>query len=125
VEKLAPKVWIFENVPGFQRSYTAYWTRGMTSIHPEENRFLSPRESARIQSFPDRFIFPGTTIENYTQICNAVPPLVARAYGRYLLKVLLGQEIPAIPWDCSHKTSNQLVALSKKEQNPIQLRLPI
>lgn len=108
-----------------QPSYTAYWTRGMTSIHPEENRFLSPRECARIQSFPDRFIFHGTTIENYTQICNAVPPLVARAYGRYLLKVLLGQEIPAIPWDCSHKTSNQLVALSKKEQNPIQLRLPI
>ncbi len=60
-------------------SYTAYWTRGMTSIHPVQHRFLTPRECARIQSFPDRFVFHGTTIENYTQICNAVPPLLANA----------------------------------------------
>lgn len=60
-------------------SYTAYWTRGMTSIHPEQHRFLTPRECARIQSFPDKFKFYGSTIENYTMICNAVPPLLARA----------------------------------------------
>lgn len=69
-------------------SYTAYWTRGMTSIHPEQHRFLTPRECARIQSFPDSFIFKGTTIENYTQICNAVPPLVAYAVAKHL-QVLL------------------------------------
>ena len=63
-------------------SWTAYWTRGMTSIHPEFDRFLTPRECARIQSFPDRFIFQGSTIENYTQICNAVPPLLAKAIGK-------------------------------------------
>lgn len=62
-------------------SYTAYWTRGMTSIHPELNRFLSPRECARIQSFPDRFVFKGNTIEHYTQICNAVPPIFAECLG--------------------------------------------
>ena len=67
-------------------SYTAYWTRGMTSIHPEQHRFLSPRECARIQSFPDRFHFCGTTIENYTQICNAVPPLLARAIADSVCK---------------------------------------
>jgi len=78
-------------------SYTAYWTRGMTSIHPEQDRFLSPRECARIQSFPDRFIFKGATIENYTQVCNAVPPLVARAFGRYLLKVLTGKVVSLNP----------------------------
>ena len=65
-------------------SYTAYWTRGMTSIHPEQHRFLSPRECARIQSFPDRFVFEGKTIEHYTQICNAVPPLFASAMARHL-----------------------------------------
>ena len=65
-------------------SYTAYWTRGMTSIHPEQHRFLTPRECARIQSFPDSFVFHGTTIENYTQICNAVPPLMALAIGQAL-----------------------------------------
>lgn len=63
-------------------SYTAYWTRGMTSIHPFEDRFLSPRECARIQSFPDRIHFTETSISNYRLVCNAVPPLVARAWGR-------------------------------------------
>ena len=67
-----------------QPSYTAYWTRGMTSIHPELNRFLSPRECARIQSFPDRHIFEGNTIEHYTQICNAVPPVFAKALAEHI-----------------------------------------
>lgn len=69
-------------------SYTAYWTRGMTSIHPEQHRFLTPRECARIQSFPDRHHFMGTTIENYTQICNAVPPLLAEAIAKQVFSQL-------------------------------------
>ena len=74
-------------------SWTAYWTRGMTSIHPEQDRFLSPRECARIQSFPDRWAFHGTTIENYTQVCNAVPPLLARAIGQSLRSGLEGASV--------------------------------
>lgn len=66
-------------------SYTAYWTRGMTSIHPFEDRFLSPRECARIQSFPDRVIFTETSISNYRLVCNAVPPLLARAWGQAVI----------------------------------------
>lgn len=100
-------------------SYTAYWTRGMTSIHPEQHRFLSPRECARIQSFPDGFYFQGTTIENYTQICNAVPPLVARAFGRYLLNLLHGKDIPAIPWQSDN------LRQSIAPNFPLQLRLPL
>jgi DNA (cytosine-5)-methyltransferase 1 len=69
----------YRRAPKDRPSWTAYWTRGMTSIHPEQHRFLSPRECARIQSFPDRFVFHGSTIENYTQVCNAVPPILARA----------------------------------------------
>ena len=69
-----------------QPSYTAYWTRGMTSIHPTQHRFLSPRECARIQSFPDRFEFHGRTIENYTQVCNAVPPLLANAVAESVMR---------------------------------------
>ena len=69
----------YRRAPKERPSWTAYWTRGMTSIHPEQHRFLTPRECARIQSFPDWFDFKGTTIENYTQICNAVPPLIAQA----------------------------------------------
>ncbi|MEA5522934.1 DNA cytosine methyltransferase [Limnoraphis robusta] len=110
-------------------SYTAYWTRGMTSIHPEADRFLSPRECARIQSFPDQFIFKGTTIENYTQVCNAVPPLVARAFGRYLLNILKGQNIPATPWDITRHSENDngrdnLDTKINQENFPIQLKLP-
>ena len=45
--------------------------------HPELNRAITPREAARIQSFPDDFIFLGTKTEICRQIGNAVPPLLA------------------------------------------------
>lgn len=79
-------------------SFTAYWTRGMASIHPEQDRLFSPRECARIQSFPDRFVFCGTTIENYTQVCNAVPPLMAYAFGREIRRCIMGEVISEIPF---------------------------
>lgn len=48
-------------------------------IHPFQNRALTPREGARVQSFPDRFIFKGTTAQIVKQIGNAVPPLLGKA----------------------------------------------
>ncbi|WP_422091320.1 DNA cytosine methyltransferase [Tenacibaculum ovolyticum] len=48
-------------------------------IHPFENRGLSVREAARLQSFPDDFIFQGTLMYMQQQIGNAVPPLLAKA----------------------------------------------
>ena len=72
-------------------SFTAYWTRGMTSIHPTQHRFLSPRECARLQSFPDSYVFHGATIQNYTQVCNAVPPLLAQAIGQHILQIGQGR----------------------------------
>jgi len=51
-------------------------------IHPIENRRYNVREIARIQSFPDTFVFPETTITNkYKVIGNAVPPLLANSIG--------------------------------------------
>lgn len=50
-----------------------------TNNHPCLNRAITPREAARIQSFPDRFVFVGTKVAIRQQIGNAVPPLMAKA----------------------------------------------
>ena len=50
---------------------------GLRCIHYSQNRALSPREGARIQSFPDWFRFSGSRTDVTKQIGNAVPPLLA------------------------------------------------
>jgi len=54
---------------------------GLMFIHPTQNRSLTPREAARIQSFPDWFRFPSSRTSAFRLIGNAVPPLVAEAVG--------------------------------------------
>ncbi len=48
------------------------------NLHPEQMRVLSNREAARLQSFPDDFVFTGSKASQYKQIGNAVPPLLGR-----------------------------------------------
>jgi len=57
-------------------------------IHPTENRWLTIREKARIQTFPDSFVFQGTASEQSQQLANAVPPLLAQKLATHLLKFL-------------------------------------
>ena len=61
---------------------------GLRCIHYEQNRALTPREGARIQSFPDWFQFTGNRKEIKTQIGNAVPPLLAMKFAKQLEKIL-------------------------------------
>ncbi|MDE6141531.1 MAG: DNA cytosine methyltransferase, partial [Bacilli bacterium] len=67
-------------------------------IHPIENRILTVREMARIQSFDDSFEFLGkrttggsrrkSDVPQYTQVGNAVPPLLARAVAEEIIKAI-------------------------------------
>lgn len=63
------------------------FTRGRYG-HPHHDRPLTPREAARLQGFPDDFVFCGTRADVRSQIGNVVPPPLARAIGREILRVL-------------------------------------
>lgn len=57
-------------------------------IHPTKNRAVSVREAARLQTFPDSFVFSGTKDKQYQQVGNAVPPIMAYAIAKKLAKLL-------------------------------------
>lgn len=57
-------------------------------IHPTKDRAISVREAARLQTFPDSFVFCGTKDKQYQQVGNAVPPIMAKAIAKKLAKVL-------------------------------------
>ena len=54
-------------------------------IHPELDRAISIREAARLQTFPDSFIFEGTKDNQYQQIGNAVPPFLAKEIAKSII----------------------------------------
>ena len=69
------------NLPSY--TVNTYFNRpgNGTFIHPNQDRLISFREAARLQSFPDWYRFYGSNTSIYKQIGNAVPPLLARAIG--------------------------------------------
>ena len=66
-------------------------------VHPSENRFITVREAARLQGFPDNLRFEGTLTSTQLQVGNAVPVPMARAVFEAVLNHAQIQELPETP----------------------------
>ena len=63
-------------------------SRGRIQFHYKLPRRLTVRECARVQTFPDEFVFPFTTQRNLTLIGNAVPPILAHAVAKSIARFI-------------------------------------
>ena len=77
-----------KNLPSY--TINTYFNRpgNGTFVHPEQNRLISMREAARLQSFTDQYRFLGSYSSRYKQIGNAVPPPLTKA-----LTTMLGETL--------------------------------
>lgn len=104
--ELTPACWIRKTSGGTDLFGRLWWDRPAFTIrteffkpekgrylHPSEHRPITHREAARLQSFPDDFVFYGSKIEIAKQIGNAVPPLLAAAVARSIFKLLCKRRI--------------------------------
>ena len=84
---------------------------GGTHIHPSLNRVLSAREMARLQTFPDEFVFEGSMKKAMWQIGNAVPPRLAEVIGLALRpSILAAKDGNASPVSISTSCDLRLVS---------------
>lgn len=86
INKLDPKRPSFTIIVGSDKG------GGKGHVHPHEPREVSPRESARMQTFPDWWAFSGTSRHPIRQVGNAVPPILAAMIGRELMSAFFGGE---------------------------------
>jgi DNA (cytosine-5)-methyltransferase 1 len=99
---ITPRCWIRKQSGGTDLFGRLWWDRPSVTIrteffkpekgrylHPDQDRPITHREAARIQSFPDDFLFHGSKVEIARQIGNAVPPLLARAVAEEVIRCLV------------------------------------
>ena len=105
IKKVKPGCSLYEGFfDAYKRQYkgvpsmTIKENHGGTHIHPELDRCISAREMARLQSFPDSFIFAGTMKKSMWQIGNAVPPLMFKNIGLALRLKLeeVNKKLPSV-----------------------------
>ncbi|MCU9931689.1 DNA cytosine methyltransferase [Mycoplasmopsis felis] len=77
----------FRRIDYYKPSPTVKENHGGVHIHPELHRVLTPRELARLQSFPDEFIFLGTKSNILKQIGNAVPPKLSEVIAKMIKEI--------------------------------------
>jgi len=80
------------NKPAFTLTTRFDTPPGGYVTHPFENRAITVREGARIQSFPDDFVFVGKKISQYRQVGNAVPVKLSRALAKCIKQMLVENE---------------------------------
>lgn len=104
--EITPKCWINKKSGGTDLFGRLWWDKPSVTIRteffkPEKGRYLHPsqhrpithREAARLQSFPDSFMFTGSKIEIAKQIGNAVPPLLASHVAKCVEELLASKAV--------------------------------
>lgn len=115
ISKVPPGGSLYETfIDAYKRQYpglpsmTIKENHGGTHIHPSLDRCISAREMARIQTFPDHFIFEGSMKKAMWQIGNAVPPMLATAIARSLTPFLAAIDMGEAPEYCAVDLGNSV-----------------
>lgn len=90
-------------------------------IHPFQDRGLTPREGARLQTFPDTYRFEGGLVSRRRQIGNAVPPYLAEALGYYLKQAVYGLDLSEAAYERIHKIRCGALAPTEFEEKRTDL----
>jgi DNA (cytosine-5)-methyltransferase 1 len=82
-------------------------------FHPVENRYLTAREAAAIQSFPNNFEFMGPISAQWRQIGNAVPPLMGKAIGKTLLELLKKADVSELDFKKRKRPTDNVISYQR------------
>jgi DNA (cytosine-5)-methyltransferase 1 len=105
------------NENGLSRTITAHIAKdGYWYIHPRDNRTLTVREAARLQTFPDRYRFAGPPSAAFRQIGNAVPPLLGEQLGLAIRESL---DKPRLAGPSSMDTGSALAKWFRTRTEPV------